>query len=299
MPKYHASQHLGYNSKGHRNFDFLDINLREDNEIFIDPCLLEVSDNPYGTEAALVVQSFFDKFYQALRDNDRETYHALLLHARERNAAKLGYGNGLNGTGNSPEGLAEKLMPLWELADRIGLTRPMDIAIFISGFGLDGMTDLITNVACKPLLGFTQAECAKQDQRHLTPMRHWFWNRNSNSWEEEVANYPTYNNNPFLLIPKDCARNRFIMSTSHYLRRGILERQKRESARTDERGRETTTSKKDLMNRIPKDEQNWRYSYTTDYTENHPDVLDEYYEATRRYFRERRLSNERLDELIY
>ena len=297
---YHVSEFLGYRSKGHRNFDFVDVNLLHDNELFIDPCLLEISDHAIAHEAAIVLQSFFDELYKALRDGNHDRFRELLKHAGERNATKLGYGNGENGHGSTEEGLELKLSPLWKLIQKVPFEKPMDLTVFIRGFDKDGMSDLVTNVISKQLLQFTLAQCEKVGMKYLTQMAHWYWDQTKHEWVRENALYPTYKNKQLLLVPKDCVRHDYVYDVDDYLSMEILARQKEATKYTDDAGKvKYGTTKKDLRALISQDEDTWRYDYSTEYTRKNPDALAEYHRRISSLYGEKRLSNEELDDLIY
>lgn len=297
--KYHVSDYLRYPDKGHAHFNFVDVDLNDDNLLFIDPCLLEVSENEFGIEASAVLQNFFDNLYDAIRNRDRERYDYLLEHAGERNATKLGYGNGRNGRGNSPVGLSDKLLPLWSLIPSISMKRPMDPVVFIYRFGPDGISDMITNIICRQLLKFTQEECEKQHEVHLTDRYHWYWDKIDEEWKEERISYPTYRGESLLFVPKDCVRNPLVFGVGHYLSKAVLDREKQESRYIDENGKVRYTSKEELKKRIPKDTSAWSREYITNYTRVHPEILPAYHDYLSSIYRNKKMSNEVLDRLLY
>jgi len=302
--KRHVSEHLGYRFKGHANFDFVDVNLLHDNLLFIDPCLLEYSAFAAATEASVVLQNFFDELYKSLRDGDHDRFRELLRHAGERNATKLGYGNGENGHGSTEDGLADKLAPLWRLVKKVPFEKPMDLPVFIRGFDKDGLSDLITNVISKQLLNFTLEQCKKVNEKvnmaTLTPMPHWYWDPNKRNWVEEVAKHATYNSKQLLLVPKDCVRFDFVYDVDDYISRVILERKKQETKYTNDAGKTRYgVTKKELEEAIPKDEKSWRYDYSTEQTRSQPDSLAEYHRVISSLYGEKRLSDEELDDRIY
>lgn len=295
----HVSEHLGYKDKGHKNFDFLDVDLYRDNLLFIDPCLLSRSSFTEGIEAGEVLQDFFDCLYESLRNGDKQRFYYLLSHSRECNATKLGYGNGENGRGNSPLGLATKFWPLWTLIKAIPFEKPMDVPVFIKRFDKDGMSDLITNVARQQLYLFTKKECEKVNMPFLTMFSHWFWDRETHTWKQETVAYPTYGSKPILVVPKDCVRDDYVYNVSDFLSRSILERRKQESKYTDKDGKERYTTKKEFLDRIPKDSPNWRNTYSENYTRENPGILSDYHERIDQLYASKRLSDDKLDYLIY
>ena len=119
MKKIHISSLLNVKNPGHKDFDFVDINMVDDQKLFIDPCLISLHRDEWCVNADTIINSFFDEFYSAYFNNDHEKKHELLSHAGEVNFTKLGYGNGNNGHGKTAGGLIDNFKPLEALVLKI------------------------------------------------------------------------------------------------------------------------------------------------------------------------------------
>ena len=56
----HISAHLGL-PPGHSHFPFVDITTRSDTRLFLDPCLIERSQDDFSRYAAALISDFEDK----------------------------------------------------------------------------------------------------------------------------------------------------------------------------------------------------------------------------------------------
>ena len=118
MKKY-VSDYLNKGIKGHSNYEFVDIIVNDDNLLFIDPILLETSEDQWSKEAQASIQSFFDAFFEAYSRKDELKKRELLSHAGEQNGTHLGYGRGDNGKGNTVKGLLDIFVSLEKLIQEI------------------------------------------------------------------------------------------------------------------------------------------------------------------------------------
>ena len=83
-----VSEFIKAGIKGHRNFDFVDVNLDDDTRLFIDPCMIEGAEDPWSVNAEKVMRTYFDCIFDGFYNgNVRRT--SLLSHAGEQNATKL------------------------------------------------------------------------------------------------------------------------------------------------------------------------------------------------------------------
>lgn len=64
MKKY-VSDYLNKGTKGHSNYEFVDVIVNDDNLLFIDPILIETSEDQWSKEAKASIQSFFEAFFEA------------------------------------------------------------------------------------------------------------------------------------------------------------------------------------------------------------------------------------------
>ena len=132
--------------KGHEDIDFVDITTDADTELFIDPCLIERGRDPLSREAAEIIVDFADQMYADMRTS-RWNNSSVFDEAHEVNETKLGYGNGHNGKGKTPEGMRDSLKDLCDLATKIPtISCVQDIPVFVQDFAEDCMSDLLTNI---------------------------------------------------------------------------------------------------------------------------------------------------------
>jgi len=127
----HISEYLKI-KYGHENIDFIDINTSHDTKLFIDPCLIEITNNAFCTRSNKIINDFFENLYALYsRDSSNKEKLALLNYSQEINASKLGYGNGKNGKAKSPEGMIEMLQDLPNiLSKHKDINKPSDLPLF-------------------------------------------------------------------------------------------------------------------------------------------------------------------------
>lgn len=88
---YFISDYFNNGLKGHYNYNFVDVAVNDDNLLFIDPVLIELAKDQWCNDANATIQSFFDEFYEAYRNNDVQRKIVLLSHAGEQNGTRLGF----------------------------------------------------------------------------------------------------------------------------------------------------------------------------------------------------------------
>lgn len=116
--KYHVTEYLGI-PKGHREIDFVDIDLNRDTLLFIDPSLIDIKRNEWAQKAARCVHSYFDELYDAYKEKNIQKQYRLYSYAHEINSTKLGYGNGRNGKAKTANGMFIALQSLSKLTYRL------------------------------------------------------------------------------------------------------------------------------------------------------------------------------------
>lgn len=292
----HISEYLKLNTKGHANFDFADVRLDKDNELFIDPSLIELGTDSWSRDAKHIMYSYFDSLYEEFRRGHRNASPSYLYsHAGEQNATKLGYGNGQNGKGKTARGLAMCFEDLAELARVIHtITRPQDASVLVKGFAEDCMSDLLTNILHESLNSFTAMQMAKYKIAPDNKKRFSTWSAETKNWIEVIRPCWQYGNKELLLVPKWVVRKNFLFSVNQYLSLVIAERIRDEKGWHD-------MSKKDIIANLYKKDKHWRIDNAIEHTMKNPDDLRRYHECIpRRYlFAGGCMSDEILDNTIY
>lgn len=299
--RFYVSEHFMRPSQGHKNYAFVDVNLRRDNELFIDPALVETNTDEWSKDANRYLQSFMDKLNEAFRSDDQGLKQYLFSQAREQNAIKLGYGRKPNnGRGNTDSGLAYKFNGLSKWAKEIGPLSVVDVAILVKDFAEDGMSDWLAHILAKPLAEFTQEQCKLYGQDEFSERTLVYWSPDTCRWESAKFTLPTYNAHLLLLVPKQIVRKHLITSPAHFLRHAILKREKENTRYVDKKGKvKYRKSKKDLVAQIPKDANGGNTRYINNYIEQHPDIFGQYHDDLPGLCVGKRMTDSELDEELY
>lgn len=222
---------LKINAQGHKDIDFIDVSFARDTKLFLDPCLIETGETEWCKKASKTMTSFFDELYCRYREPKRgRSVYQLLQHLGERNEARLGYGNGDNGKGNTADGMMDILAEVPELiAKGIQMEDPIDLPLFLSDFAEDGMSDMLINILFKDLSDFTLQQCQKYGIKTIPiDTERYYWDYNTLSWQLYSGDCLRVDGKLILMIPKNIVRTRYYYNTSQYFRSMIVSRIKKE-----------------------------------------------------------------------
>lgn len=287
------SDYLKTGIKGHANFDFVDIYLEHDNRLFIDPCLIQKSTDLWSITANKKIRSYFDCLYDAFRVNSNNR-RDLLSHAGEQNATKLGYGNGLNGKGKTPDGMLCSLRGLSMLIRKIPtIGEPIDLSVLIRDFGEDNMSDLLTNIIHEDLNAFTQQQLNKWGYTDLVEVEFWSWDMESKEWKKFVRPSCMFNGREILLVPKWIVRKNYLVSIHQYFYTIILDKIREENYQD--------WTKKDIFDNIRRESKTWEYDNAIMHTFDNPKLLSKYHERVPKHYNRAygSMTDEDLDVFIY
>lgn len=251
-----------------KDLPFLDVELEEDNRLFIDPrairleaCKEENAAMSYATKATVFLDSFFqvitDGVLSPQKSETAKRAQNLLRHFEEPNETRLGL------SANDPEGkgggevvgrniwdtLSTKLVALI----RIGLLkRAEEINVFVPKVGPDITSDISTRIIFKVLVDFTEEmmnkfPALKDSAKETKPMK--AWDPTTKVWSELPRLLPhDAKGRPFLLVPKTWARPNLVFSREKYFQNGCLTYVQEKIGSRDSTGKLTPT-KKDLRQR--------------------------------------------------
>ena len=296
---YFISDYFSNGLKGHYNYNFVDVAVNDDNLLFIDPVLIELAKDQWCNDANATIQSFFDEFYEAYRNNDVQRKIVLLSHAGEQNGTRLGYGQGDNGKGNTAKGLLDIFMPLENLLNKISTIRKAeDLPVLIPDFAEDGLSDLITNILHDHLNSFTMQQMKQYGIESNGLANFWTWSQTKGDWiRVERASY-YIEGQEVLLVPKQIVRKKYLFSTNQYFNRIILEHMREEGGYMDGK---KPIPKKDVVKAKRFSGEHWQYRESVSYTSKNNNVLEEYHDKLSSFYFENgnSMSDEDLDETIY
>lgn len=300
MKKNYVSDVWNIGYSGHENFEFIDVAVNKDNLLFIDPCLIESWNSEWSYRALKTINSFFQQFYSAYRNNDELLKYSLLSHAREQNATRLGYGRGDNGKGNTPEGLIHDFKPLETLIHEISsIGIVQDLPVLIPGFAEDGLSDLLTNIIHAELNDFTLQQMQKYNVLPNGTTEFYTWDSELANWMLVTSPCYKYGKDELLLVPKQIVRKKYLFGVGQYFERVILERKREEDGWRDAKGK--LIPKRDVAKQLRTDDPHWIYDYAIGYSKDHNDALEEYHHNLSIYYFEygQPFDNDTLDEILY
>lgn len=216
---------------GHAKLAFIDIDVENDTELFLEPTLIEALNGEWYKECAKLIDNFFDNLFAEFSAGNKTRILELLDYAHEPNETRLGWGDKdstrKGGRGNTSNNLYDIFKEIInENLLKSGLIeKPMDLCVFVHDFAEDGMSDLVTNIIRKKLSEFTMKQCdeygIRLDDDPVCIGKG--WNRESQSWEDVITKSIVFNGRPILLVPKMIVRHRYIYSIDQYMNRKIIE----------------------------------------------------------------------------
>lgn len=281
-------------SKGHSGISFLDVRTDDDTELFIDPCLIALGKDDRSIDAKNIISDFEDTLYSEMRSGRWHTTH-VFNEAHEIHDTGLGYGNGRNGKGKTPDGMRESLNGLCSLANGIPeISKIQDISVFVQDFAEDCMSDLLTNILHLLLCEFTAEQMSLHNVEPYGFHEITSWDRITHQWVSSTQPYWLIDGKRILLVPKHWVRKRFLFNAHQYLCCVIIERMREEHGYDG-------LSKKDIWHNMERDTEHWEYDRVIQFTEENPDTLDEYHKRMLWYYRRAhgQMSNADLDCAVY
>jgi hypothetical protein len=204
------SKAIGLN-KEQAELDFVDIDLKVDQPLYVDPFALSVRKDDWSLRCTQHIVSFFQTAIDAIRAGNHDRAREVLTNLSEPNETRLGLSrgepSGRGVSGNQAfdlyEGLAES-----EAAKTGLLSEIAECDLFIPGIGHDKISDIATNVIRGPLIEYTQKQC----ELHDIPVREVaagkIWNMDLGEWTSVYGSLPVRDGQRILLVPKASVRYR-------------------------------------------------------------------------------------------
>ena len=292
---------MGLNIKSHSDIQFIDISINADTPLFIDPCLLEARDDDWTKNAKDKLWDYFECMYQLYAQNkpDIEKFN-LFQYANEVSATRLGYGsNGLNGKGTTPQGMISTFSYIPQLLKKIYMEHPIDTTLFIKNFAEDRMSDLITNILFWELNDFTISVCNSYGMPLTQSFnKQHYWNSIEHKWMPYTGESLIVENNLILLVPKWIVQERYHYNLDQYFNSVILTKLCEKESYIDNRGKIQKIFKKDMRIKTIKVSDDI-FNESIKHTSQNPKWLKDYHSSIPREFRNRYLSDEKIDEIVY
>lgn len=276
--------------KSQFELDFVDVPIDGDIPLFIDPFAISQRTDRWSQECHCTIIAYFERVVGAIRNENYQLAHELLLHLREPNETRLGFSK------SEPQGAgigryqSEQIFEALKTstAVRTGFLKSLEESeLLIEGISHDKISDLTTNIIRKHLFEYTGKQCAlfniPTHQVALSP----YYSLEVGDWISDYYQLPVAEGKPILLVPKIIARyspayehpkyyNDFVLT---YLQAEYLSANSA-LVKTLKNGRRVVY-KKDLRSIFRCTKENL-FSFSKD----HPEVMLQYRESLKRLERE-------------
>ncbi|WP_371019049.1 hypothetical protein [Pseudalkalibacillus sp. JSM 102089] len=209
--------------------DFVNVDTSRDVELFIDPWWIHINDDEWSRRASVTLTGFFDHIIGLYEEGEIERARELFDFAHEPNETCFGLSsNNPEGTGASADMLAKVFDNITsnEMIENGLVTRLEDLHVFVSDFGQDRLSDLVTNVIRKHLVDYTKEQCRLLEivmDEEVSNLGH-YWNEDTNNWEECNDLALKVNDKPILLVPKKIVVKNYKYNASQYCTHYVLAR---------------------------------------------------------------------------
>jgi hypothetical protein len=301
-----VSEHFGLH-KSQYELDFVDIELRKDMPLFLDPYHLGCCEFSWAIDANRTLEQFFSLLLTYLQSDQIDEARTMFSHLGEPNETHLGYSQAVpQGRGVGPidtEKIFDSL--LQSKAMQTGVAEDIeDFRLFVKGVDKDKMSDLTTNIIKKHLIAYSQNQCRLWG----IPMQPdvpsgFYWDRTEQRWRNEYVEYLVVASQKLLLVPKRIVSYADDYTPEKYERHFVLNFLQYEhlqkgshlvQVRRDKRGRITKkyVTKKSILEEIG----HITKDFLVEFTKRHPKVFAKFKTETRSKVRS--LSNEELTDAL-
>lgn len=200
--KYRLLQHQS-------KLDFLDIDLDNDNLLFIDPRLIEISSDKYSKEMQKNIEAFWGELIKFVKSKDIKNVYKILSGMKEPQETKLGYATSKN-SGNS---ISNKIKP--KLVNAIQNNKAVqsgilshfgDVELFIEDISSDRISDITTKIIKRVLIDYTIDQCNKHGIPLVKFNQDDIFNPLTKKWEKGTFELPSHEGKAIIFVPKHIVR---------------------------------------------------------------------------------------------
>ncbi len=226
--------------QGHADIDFVDVHVDGDNQLYIDPERILLSNHPFAGSANEAIEDFFDVLCQAAARRDDAALYRLLSFGREPNETHLGLSVLRScGRGTTPEIMLPIVHDMIDagMFDAGLITQLSDLHLWTPNFHYDRLSDLTTNIIRSVLVKYTYLQYRMwglplPTEDYCTAPT---WDTQSHRWI--ITEYPHFLSGryPTLLVPKDFVGQYMLSSPGELLQKYALRYRQQEhlDERTD------------------------------------------------------------------
>lgn len=201
--------------KKQHQLDFVDVKLDDDNEVFIDPRLIEFSSDPIIVRMGKDLKSYVAPLIRGIIMGKGKQVEYLLSGLEEPRETRLGYGHG-NSNGNSVGPILKK-----DLIKSVNsnpaitsgkVTNWSDFELLIPQIDCDRISDMTTKIIKSNLIEFTQKECRKLGIPMAIVEQKQIFNSSTMKWETKKVELPVEilsgKLKPIIFVPKSIVRRK-------------------------------------------------------------------------------------------
>ncbi|MDK3255261.1 hypothetical protein [Blastococcus capsensis] len=238
---------------------FLDVDVHQDNKLFLDPSAIRHAGGPMARRAHGLVLEFFREVMRCRTSPnraDREKGLALLQRLHEPNETRLG----MSKAGSAGHAFGDELGSiLWDVLDQPVFTadpiarRLEDLPLFVDRVGDDLVSDLTTRIVFEVLADFTAQQCALHPALAASVVTRDIdlWDIGSNDWVTRPVQLPWVAPHQLLLVPKEWVFWRMIMDPTAFYNHFGTGTVQMERTTTNLQGRKVAPSKESLKKEFP------------------------------------------------
>ncbi|NBC32915.1 MAG: hypothetical protein GVY13_09600 [Alphaproteobacteria bacterium] len=267
---------------GQPQLDFVDIKPDCDTPLFIDPFAISLRGDAWSEICHQHITHFFQTALDHIRAGRDQQARQMLNGLSEPNATCLGLSRGLP-AGRGVGG--RQALDLYESlaasqAAKNGLLEELaECDLFVPGIARDKISDITTNIIRRPLIEYTQQQCALHGiiLKGDFPSGH-FWDMEAGAWREEYVRIPVVNHKKLILVPKYSVRRSMALQSQEFYSQHILNFIQEEQfargsplVRVLASGERRPPTKKTLKEHFL-----FSKEFVASFSEAHPDVLKAY-----------------------
>lgn len=270
--------------------DFVDVDVRGDTPVFVDPRALRLLPSSWGDECVALIQSFFGTVLLAIRAGNDSRAKNLLSLLHEPNETHLGLSRGRARGRAVASGFACDIYESLSRSEAVqtGLLEDLeDTILMVHGIHADIISDITTNCIRAPLVEYTQSMASHygiplEPEVGSGPL----WNPAARQWHSSFVRLPVTPWGKLLLVPKVIVRRRLDYDPDEYYRHYLLEHLKEVELRANT---ELVQLLKDGRLRVYKKDLIEKYGSGKDtivrVTREYPEILQRYRHDKRRSYR--------------
>lgn len=262
--------------------DFVDITPDADTPLFIDPFAISLKGDAWSELCHQHISHFFQTALDHIRAGRDAQARAMLNGLSEPNETCLGLSQGAPAgrgvAGKQAFDLHESLAA--SQAAQTGLLEELaECDLFVPGIGSDKISDITTNIIRRPLIEYTQLQCALHGiilGGNYPSGR--YWDMDAETWRQSYVRLPVVAQKRLILVPKYTVRRKMALNSQEFYSHHILNFIQEEAlqrgsplVRVLANGERRPPSKKALKERFP-----FSKEFVTRFSEANPDVLERY-----------------------